>query len=125
MATKDADELIESLRKICLDLPEAVEKETWGSPTFRVQNKIFVGCGTNDDGITGMSAKTVDGEQQALLHEGAPFFYPKYVGTKGWIGVVLDDETDWDRIWEIAVDSYRAIAPKRLGKLLDEELDLP
>ena len=29
------------LRAICLSLPEAVEKEAWGDPTFRVRDKIF------------------------------------------------------------------------------------
>ena len=32
---------IDRLRAICLALPEAVEKEAWGDPTFRVQGKIF------------------------------------------------------------------------------------
>ena len=29
------------LRRICLKLPDAVEKETWRIPTFRVRDKIF------------------------------------------------------------------------------------
>jgi len=29
------------LRRICLALPEAEERETWGDPTFRVRDKIF------------------------------------------------------------------------------------
>lgn len=29
------------LRKICLALPEATEKEAWGDPTFRVRDRIF------------------------------------------------------------------------------------
>ncbi len=29
------------LRPICLALPEAEERETWGEATFRVRNKIF------------------------------------------------------------------------------------
>ena len=32
---------IDRLRAICLALPEAVEKEAWGDPTFRVRDKIF------------------------------------------------------------------------------------
>lgn len=31
----------ERLRKICLSLPEAIEKEAWGDPTWRVRDKIF------------------------------------------------------------------------------------
>ena len=32
---------IDRLRAICLALPEVVEKEAWGDPTFRVRDKIF------------------------------------------------------------------------------------
>ena len=32
---------VDRLRAICLALPEAVEKETWGDPTFRVRDRIF------------------------------------------------------------------------------------
>jgi len=32
---------IDRLHTICLALPEAVEKERWGNPTFRVRGKIF------------------------------------------------------------------------------------
>jgi hypothetical protein len=28
---------IDKLRKICLALPDVVEKEAWGEPTFRVR----------------------------------------------------------------------------------------
>ncbi|MDH3683976.1 MAG: MmcQ/YjbR family DNA-binding protein [Acidimicrobiia bacterium] len=110
----------ERLRAICLDYPEATEQETWGHPTFRVNDKIFAGMGTDDDGLTAMSMKAEPGAQGGLLDEGHPFFYPKYVGSKGWIGVVVDGQTDWDRIADLVDDSYRAIAPKKLVKLLDE-----
>jgi hypothetical protein len=36
-----ATQPIDRLRAICLGLPEAVEKEAWGDPTFRVRGKIF------------------------------------------------------------------------------------
>lgn len=106
---------IQALRDICLAFPEAVEKETWGHPTFRVRDKIFVGCGHDEEGRATMSLKAAPGEQESLLAEGHPFFLPKYVGSKGWIGVYLDDETDWREIGELVVDSFREIAPKKLS----------
>ena len=36
-----SDDPLGRLREICLALPEATEKEAWGTPTFRVRNKIF------------------------------------------------------------------------------------
>ena len=117
------DEVEARVRKICLALPESGEKETWGNPTFRVRNKIFASFGTveNPEGKTVhvMTMKAAPDEQESLLAEGHPFFYPRYVGSKGWIGVVLDDQTAWDEVAELIEDSFREIAPKRVAALLD------
>jgi predicted DNA-binding protein (MmcQ/YjbR family) len=116
------NELLDQLRNICLALPEAVEQETWGHPTFRVREKIFTTFGIADEaGETTTSMKAPAGEQEVLLATGEPFFYPKYVGSKGWIGVRLDAATDWQEIAELVEDSYREIAPKRLITQLDTE----
>jgi predicted DNA-binding protein (MmcQ/YjbR family) len=48
------------------------------------------------------------------------FFVPKYVGSKGWVGIRLDGDPDWAEISEAVEDSYRLIAPKRLVAQLDE-----
>ncbi len=109
-------ELVARIRSICLALPEAVERETWGHPTFRVRNKIFVGCGKTEEDpprVT-MSMKAAAGEQESLLAEGHPFFFPKYVGSKGWIGIEVGAATDWEEIAELVEDSYREVAPRVL-----------
>ena len=120
MAASARRDFTEQLRTICLALPEATEQETWGHPTFRVRRKIFVGCGWDDDDRFTMSMKAAPGEQEVLLAEGHPFFFPKYVGSKGWIGLEIDGDTDWTDVAELVEDSYRAIAPKTLVRRLDE-----
>ena len=109
---------LDTLRSICLSFPEGVEKETWGHPTFRVRDKIFATAGEGEDGVVTMTCKA-KAEQEALLAIGDPFFYPSYVGSKGWIGVRLGPDTAWDEIAELVEDSYRATAPKRLIAELD------
>ena len=32
---------LEKLRGVCLSLPETIEKEAWGGPTFRVKGRMF------------------------------------------------------------------------------------
>lgn len=118
---KSAELLLQKLRDVCLTFPEAMEQETWGHPTFRVRGKIFATAGADEDGRVSMSAKS--SEQAELLASGDPFFFPSYVGSKGWIGVKLGRSTDWEEIAEIVEDSYRHIAPKRLVKQLDEPAD--
>ena len=66
-----------------------------------------------------MTTKPPPGEQEALLAEGAPFFFPKYVGVRGWIGFAINSKTDWKLVAELVEDSYREIAPKRLVAQLD------
>jgi hypothetical protein len=106
------------LRRLCLALPEAVEKETWEIPTFRVRHKIFAMA--HDKGTVWCKAPR---GVQPILVEAAPerFFVPPYVGHKGWIGFRLDGDTDWDEVGALIRRSYRMTAPKRLGALVDPE----
>jgi predicted DNA-binding protein (MmcQ/YjbR family) len=107
---------VERVRRICLKLPEAYEEETWGQATFRVAKKIFAMAGGHDPAKPAVSVKVSRQDQQALLAQGDPFFFPAYVGPKGWIGVDLTSGgLDWAEMEELIVDSYRLIAPKRLA----------
>jgi hypothetical protein len=106
---------LDHLRKICLALPQAVEKETWENPTFRIREKIFAMVHLAD-GRLGVWCKAPAGVQ-AILMEAAPerFFRPPYVGSKGWIGIWLDDP-DWQEVAELIVRSWQMTAPKRLAR---------
>jgi predicted DNA-binding protein (MmcQ/YjbR family) len=107
------------LRAICLALPEAVEKEAWGDPTFRVREKIFA-MEKRGDGRISVWCKAPPGSQMVLVGADPDrFFVPPYVGHKGWIGMRLDDAPDWSEVAEVVRRSYRLIAPKRLAALLD------
>jgi predicted DNA-binding protein (MmcQ/YjbR family) len=113
------ESLLERLRAICLDLPEAVEKDGVGDPTFRVREKIFAMRHTVG-GRSSMWCKAPPGVQGTLVSsEPERFFVPPYVGHHGWVGVWLDVELDWDEIADLVEVSYRMTAPKRLVALLD------
>ena len=47
-------------------------------------------------------------------------FVPAYLGPSGWLGIDLDDSTDWVEVAELLDSSYRATAPARLVAALDE-----
>jgi hypothetical protein len=112
------------LRRICLALPEAVEKETWEIPTFRIRDKIFA-MAHDPETVWCKAPRGV----QAILVGAAPerFFVPPYVGHKGWIGFLLDRGTDWGEVEALIRRSYRMTAPKKLAALIpaDEERDPP
>jgi predicted DNA-binding protein (MmcQ/YjbR family) len=110
---------IDRLRAICLALPEAVEKETWGDATFRVRDKIFA-MERRGDGRAAMWCKAPPGSQMVLVGaDPERFFVPPYVGHKGWIGVRLDRKPDWDEVAVIVRRSYRMTAPRRLAALAE------
>ena len=48
------------------------------------------------------------------------FFRPAYVGHRGWLGLRLDRELDWDEVAGVIEDAYRTVAPKTLVARLDE-----
>jgi hypothetical protein len=111
---------IERLRAICLQFPEATEKSFGGhtAPSFRVRDKLFVM--TSEDG-TSMTCKAPPGDQAMLVASDPDrYFVPAYVGNKGWIGIRLGPGLDWDKISEIAEESYRMTAPKKLSTELDQ-----
>lgn len=112
---------LERLRKICLTLPEAAEKEAWGDPTWRVRERIFaMQKGNYEGGRPSLWLKASEGGQ-AVLVEADPeaFFVPPYVGNKGWVGAYLDRRIDWSLLRELIEESYRLIAPRRLSAALD------
>jgi predicted DNA-binding protein (MmcQ/YjbR family) len=104
----------EMLRSICLNLPEAVEKTTWDVPTYRVRDKIFAMQAGGDEAVN-VWCKAKPGMQK-LLVTGDPgrFFAPPYVAHKGWIGIRLGNDPDWDEVADLIEESYCLIAPKRL-----------
>ncbi len=40
------------------------------------------------------------------------FFAPPYVGPKGWVGLRLDVDLDWEEVAAIVEDAWRLIATK-------------
>ncbi len=114
---------IHRLRALCLALPDAVERETWGTATFRVRDKIFTMV-SRMDGRLSFWCKVPSGSQAVLVGADPDrFFVPPYLGHKGWIGMRLDRRPDWDEIADLVRRSYRLIAPKRLAVLIEEPSD--
>jgi len=52
--------------------------------------------------------------QEILINSNAArFFKPPYLGPKGWVGVRLDPNTDWDELRNLLIDGYRlSVKPK-------------
>jgi predicted DNA-binding protein (MmcQ/YjbR family) len=114
-----SNDSLSRLREICLNFPDSYEQETWDDPTFRVRSKIFVKAGRDHHEYT-IWCKARPGVQEMLVSsDQTRFFIPPYLGGRGWVGVHLGGEVDWDEVADLIEESYRLIAPKQLIKQLD------
>lgn len=100
-------------RRICLSFPEAVEKEAWGAPTFRIRNKIFATF--DDHHVRGRIALVLAADfgvqEELMARQPDRYFVPPYVGHRGWIGIHLDKNDD--KTVKLRVrESYELIAAK-------------
>ena len=123
----DVERALKEVRRACLALPEVTERLSHGSPAFFVRGKktfVMFLDDHHDDGRLAIWCAAPPGAQaQAVEQEPKRFFRPPYVGHRGWLGVRLDVEPDWDELAEICADAYRQVAPKTLIAELDAEED--
>jgi len=125
MASAKRVDPLERVRAICLALPEVTERLSHGTPTFFVRGKktfVMYQDDHHGDGILGLWCAASPGVQAELLRaEPDRFYRPPYVGHRGWIGVRLDVDLDWDEVAAICADAYRCVAPTALVARLDGE----
>ena len=120
----DADPVLGRLRELALALPDAAEKISHGHPAFYT-TKVFAyfGGSIKVDGQYVQHERSLvvllpDDERAALLEEDRGYV-PAYLGAYGWIGVDLDEGTDWAEVAELLDASYRLTAGPRRVKALD------
>jgi hypothetical protein len=106
----------DQFRSWALALPEAVEKETWGHPTFRVRDKMFATM--TDDGSTASIKATLANQAELLATDPATYSKARYTGRYGWVTVTLTG-ADPDDVHPLVVDAWRRTAPKRLAAQLE------
>ena len=117
----DSDErsrILAGVRELCLALPETSERLSHGAPTFFVRDKrpfVMVLMDHHGDGRFAIWCAAPAGIQGMLVGaDPEKFFVPPYVGHRGWLGVRLDVQLDWDELAGIAEDAYAEVAPPKL-----------
>ncbi len=124
MGPKDRGRALERLRGICVGLPEVEERLSHGAPTFFVRGKrpfVMVLTDHHGDGRFAIWCAAGPGAQGILVDaDPERFFVPPYVGHRGWLGLRLDRELDWDEVAGIVEDAYAEIAPAELVALAME-----
>jgi hypothetical protein len=127
MARGRKQDPVDRLRTICLELPEATERVSHGSPSFFV-GKQFVSVDDHHHGVDHLAfwCPAPPGAQEALIAaDPERYFRPPYVGHRGWVGMRIDTDPDWDEVAEQVTEAYRMCAPKRLVARLESDSDTP
>ena len=121
--TTDRRALADRVRAICLALPGMTEKVSHGSPAFFAGKQAVMvwADGHHDHEFPHLWCAAPPGVQEALVGSSDRYFRPPYVGHRGWIGVRLDGDVDWDELAEVIVDAFRTVAPAKLVRELDAD----
>jgi len=117
--TKKAKNLRDKVLASALDYPGAHIDHPWGETVVKVNKKVFVFLGMDDD-PRGMSVKLDESNEQALSLEGAePTGYG--LGRAGWVSLsfVEGDVPPIGVLRDWLDESYRIVAPKKLVAELD------
>src|SRR6476620_7383385 len=125
-------DLVARVASTVLAPPGAYEEDAWTGVRWRVRSKTFAHVLVAQEGytsayrdVTGVTEPTTlltfrssGDELAALTHAGPPFYQPPWSPTV--VGMVLDDDTDWDEVTELVTESYRFCAPLMLRRRLDD-----
>jgi hypothetical protein len=118
---------VERLRPICLGLPDAYEEQAWVGTRWRIRKKTFAHVLVIDPEHQAAYARMVGSDEpvcvvtfrcpgdeiEGLVAGGHPFY--KAAWGHDVVGLILDDDADWDEIAELMTESYCVLAPKRLA----------
>jgi predicted DNA-binding protein (MmcQ/YjbR family) len=115
---KVARAVLKKLGAICARLPETEPGTKFGSPMWRVGKKTFL----STHYYTGRLKLSfwVGAERQAQLVTDDRYGESRYTGSSGWIDLDVEEHQDWEEIEQLALESYRHFALKRMMKALDE-----
>ena len=122
------EDIAERVRTLCLALPEVTVRIDYSlirarstAQSFDIRRRSFCLLVAREDPagkpVPLLVLRADPEERKALLSTGHPFFAPR--AGRDRIGVLLTDDTDWEEIRELVIESYRILAPKKLTALLD------
>lgn len=125
------DSVTAPLRSFCMALPEVREEAAWVGLRWRIRQQTFAHVLMINGGRPPAYAQAAhtagpacvltfrsplpEADVHAFSWE--PFFKP--VWFRDIVGMLLNDQTDWDEVHGLVRASYRHMAPKKLAALLN------
>lgn len=111
-----------ALRRLCMVMPEVYEERAWAGTRWMIRKRTFahvlsVISPNNENPVVILSFRSTGEELDILRLAGHPFF------VLGWgrdaMGMVLDENTQWDEVSELVTESFCVLAPKKLVASVD------
>ncbi len=107
----------DDVRRVALSLPETTEKPSYGTPGFRVKDKLFARIREEGDVLV-VWVDDLDEKETLVASEPDKFFTtPHYDGHPTVL--VRFEAVDVDELTELLTDSWRSRASKRLVDAFD------
>jgi hypothetical protein len=106
------------VRRVALSLPETTEKPSYGTPGFRVKDRLFARIREEGDLLVWVAD---EGEKRGLVASEPEKFFttPHYDGHPTVL--VRIAAVDEDELRELLTESWRLRAPRKLAAQLDSE----
>lgn len=106
--------MVRRIRELVDGLPQVAEEPAWVGVRWRVGQATVAHVFGGEDQLFRITFRAELDEVMAFEHLGAPYF------RAGWgrnvVGLLLDDDTDWDELGELLTDSYCLQAPGHLAE---------
>ena len=112
-AHSPSESVLERVRRLCVSWPDVEERLSHGEPTwFHRGTRSFVTYADHhhDDRIAFWCAAPPGARDLLVEADAERYFVPPYVGHRGWLGVYLDVEVDWEAVEEVIGAAYHTIA---------------
>lgn len=127
MAKKDRPEVPEGyllrLGAIMDRLPGCGEEPAWVGVRWRVRGATVAHVFGGEDQLFRIVFRGEPDEVAAFRHLPAPYFKAEWGSNV--IGMVIDDDTDWEELTELLTDSYCLQAPESLASRVARPDPLP
>ncbi len=111
------ESLLARVARVMDRLPRASPDDAWVGQRWRVGPATICHVFGGEDQLFRITFRAELDEVMAFEHLGAPYF------RAGWgrnvVGMLLDDDTDWEELGELLTESYCLQAPSHLAQQVD------
>ena len=107
------EEWVLRLDAVLSRFPDCLEQPAWVGVCWRVGAVTVAHVFGGEDQLFRITFRAEPDEVMALAHLGAPYFKAEWGGNV--VGLLLNDDTDWEELAEFLTDSYCIQAPATLA----------